>query len=74
MTNGKGNDMDIKDIVLYRKYVYTKTNDIVEVLDIDLATKNVCVRNSKLLDGWHTQDGWTHVNNLSEIGESNEHN
>ena len=65
----KGINLNIKDVVLYRKYIYTKTNVVVEVLKVDAETKNVYVRNSKLMGGWYTQDGWTHVNNLSEVGE-----
>ena len=61
--------MNIKDIALHHKYVYTKTNVIVEVLKIDRETKNVYIRSSKLLDGWYAQDGWVHVNNISKLGD-----
>lgn len=59
--------MNIEDVIVNNKYRYTKSDCEVIVLKVDKETRNVYVRNFELLDGWYTQDGWTHIKNLEVI-------
>ena len=59
--------MNIKEVKLYKKYLHQSTNSIVEVLNIDVDTNNVFIRNSKLIDGWYEIDEWVHVKHLFEF-------
>ena len=64
--------MNIKEVKLYKKYLHQSTNSIVEVLNIDVDTNNVFIRNSKLIDGWYEIDEWVHVKHLLEFEVKNE--
>ena len=64
--------MNIKEVKLYKKYLHKSTNSIVEVLNIDVDTNNVFIRNSKLIDGWYEIDEWVHVKHLFELEVKNE--
>ena len=64
--------MNIKEVKLYKKYLHQSTNSIVEVLNIDVDTNNVFIRNSKLIDGWYEIDEWVQVKHLFEFEVKNE--
>ena len=64
--------MNIKEVKLYKKYLHKSTNSIVEVLNIDVDTNNVFIRNSKPIDGWYEIDEWVHVKHLFEFEVKNE--
>ena len=64
--------MNIKEVKLHKKYLHKSTNSIVEVLNIDVDTNNVFIRNSKLIDGWYEIDEWVHVKHLFEFEVKNE--
>ena len=64
--------MNIKEVKLYKKYLHKSTNSIVEVLNIDVGTNNIFIRNSKLIDGWYEIDEWVQVKHLFEFEVKNE--